>query len=172
MGFVYRIDAVGIAHGGGFLCPGNPIIMYPGEERDISFRLKNSNDADESVKIKINTNEGNIASFSEGDYTVKAKTYDQEIIFHLKIPTTAQIGEKFNVGFNLFNIPLEAGGGISMTTSLDDSVCVQVGGEYVPSTELSPESEGISNTTWIILGAIVLVIIAGVIIYLIKRKKK
>ena len=170
LSFVYSVDAVGIAHDGGFLCPGNPIIMYPGEERDISFRLQNSHDADERVRIKIENNDGNFVEFDEGDYTVKAKTYDKEIIFHTRIPETAILGEKYNFGFSLFNIPNDnQEGGISFTTSLGDSICVQVG-EHIPPA-MSPEKEGMSNTTWIILGLVILIIIV-LIIYLIKRKKR
>ena len=170
LNLVYTSIAVGIAYSD-FLCPHRPMIMYPGEERDVSLRLQNSHDVEETVRVKVVSDEANIASFSEGDYTVGSKVYDEEIKVKIEIRDDAVLGEKHNIVLSLFNIPSGNVGGISMTTKMDVNICIQVGEKYVPPAVLSPE-EPVNTTLWIVIGAIVFVIIIAGIIYLIKRKKK
>ena len=102
----------------------------------------------------------------EGNYNVKAKTYDQTLKVNLKMPKDAIPGQKYDILLNFYDVP-EDNGGISMTTAMDVKICLQVG-EYVPA--LSPEVKT-NTTTYIIIGIIALAVLI-LIVWLIFRKKK
>ncbi len=166
LGNFAKVSAVGAAYAD-FLCPQRPLVMYAGEERSVSLWLQNGQNVDEKARIKIVDSAGGILSFKEGDYLVKAKTYDKEIKVNIKVPENATLGTKYNLALGLVNIPLEEIEGIGMTTGMNVNICVQVG-EYVPS--LSPKT-GINTNTYIVIGIVVLAILIF-IIWLIHRKKK
>ena len=166
LGNFAKVSAVGAAYAD-FLCPQRPLVMYAGEERSVSLWLQNGQNVDEKARIKIVDSAGGILSFKEGDYLVKAKTYDKEIKVNIKVPENATLGTKYNLALGLVNIPLEEIEGIGMTTGMNVNICVQVG-VYVPS--LSPKT-GINTNTYIVIGIVVLAILIF-IIWLIHRKKK
>lgn len=167
LGLIRGASAVDIAYGD-FVCPHRPLIMYAGEEREVGIRLQNPLDTDQKVRIIISGDGGGVFNFDEGDYMIKAKTFDKEVKFKVKIPETAELGAKYDMGLKVQDVPMENQGGIALTSGMGIPICVQVG-EYV-SPALSPETDE-SNLVGIAVGVIALIIII-LVIYFAMRKKK
>ena len=90
----------------------NPLIVNPGETKEISFGLQNhGGDADATVKVEL-ADGFNIAEFTDEnlEYFIELDGDDVSVPLTIKIPEDAQPGQEWSVGAS-FSRGIQAAGG-------------------------------------------------------------
>ncbi|MBI5804069.1 hypothetical protein HY450_02395 [Candidatus Pacearchaeota archaeon] len=145
---------------------GNPYQIPPGETGTVGLRLQNmGTDEDVTVRARL-VGGGEIANVDEKDYLVKAGTKDTEVLVEIKIPETDALGTKYVVTVTFETLSQTEQGVVSVGTGIDTSFDVLV----VEAPPASSEIE-IGTTTWIIV-AVIIIILAIFIIWLVRKGKK
>jgi hypothetical protein len=152
----------------------NPLEMYPGETKDISFNLQNCpallEDCDkEDVNVILSFLEGEeIAEVRGGsEYLVPYGSANTNIILRVSVPESASVGDSYNVKFSVTSAPKGEGGNVQLGVKYNVDFPVEVGEESFEQPQVSGEGSG--NLIWWIVGIVVVVLI---IWYVVKRKKQ
>jgi hypothetical protein len=142
----------------------NPLVMQPGEAKDVQFNLQNMiGSTDYNIRVNLMNNSGiAIISDSSTDYLVRAKSADVYVNMKIKIPANATIGTIYPITLSFATIS-SGEGGVSLGTSIEKSFEVIVGQKI--------EKPGIPIYVWII-AAIAAIAVIIIITLLIKSKKK
>lgn len=144
---------------------GNPVSVYPGEERVVDLVLQNMV-GDEDIRVRAALVGGSeIASTETREYFVPAGTKDTAVPVTIRIPREVELGTTYVVTVSFETVTSGVGGGVAMGTGVDTSFDVVVVAEPPQNSPFS-ENYGL----WIILAIVVIVLIAAVWIHL-KRKK-
>src|SRR3989344_4723099 len=128
-----NVNAFGVSYS--YLCPGNPVIVNPGEETKVEFGLQNMNvqeGDDVNVFVRIKNDEG-ISSLENDKYLVKANTKDTKVFVDLKIPDDAEIGKNYDVVLDFIVNPKENSQGVVFGIGNEVRICVLVGEYIAPS---------------------------------------
>jgi len=139
----------------------NPLIMKPGEIKDISFSLQNMVGTTD-MAIRVALLEGQeIASLTDSskDYLVKSGTADTIVGMRVIMPVTEAVGTKHTIILTFSTITSGVSSSVSVGSSIEKSFDVIAGGEI--------KGQGIESWMWPIAAvAIVLILV------LLRRPKK
>ena len=164
VGFVFLmvyVSAAGVTSG---YYDGSPLVMSPGETKDIYLELQNMvGDKDITFKADI-VNGSSIAKIIDKSdiYEVPFGRKDVKVNIKVEIPENATAGEKYNIGLSFRTVKTEGAGQLQFGQAIDKYFDVLV---IAPVKEKSIIN---SSNFWITLAIIVIVII--IIIYFLRRK--
>jgi hypothetical protein len=140
----------------------NPLVMQPGESKDITFNLQNMvGDTDYTIHVVLmnNSNIANITDASD-DYIVKAQTADTYVHMHIGIANNATIGTVYPITLSFATVTA-GNSGVSIGSSIEKSFDIVVGQKI--------EKPGIPVAVWILIA---IVIIIAAVVLLTKKKKR
>jgi len=141
-----------------------PLVVSPGETRELSFGLQNS--GEEDIKLKAVLAEGfDVATLVEDiEYIVAPGSEDVKIKVTIEIPQEARFGDRYDVRIIVREAPSAEGGNVELATSIRVSLPIVIEGD------LSPESEE-KFSLWplaILVGALIVVLVT--LVYVLRRK--
>ncbi|MFH1585847.1 MAG: hypothetical protein ABIB79_03705 [archaeon] len=152
----------------------NPLKMYPGEEKEVSFILVNRPDAETSKATIHLLNDGGIAEITSGtSYNVKPGT-GEDVIFRINLPENDIIGNSYNIEFEVLSTP-EGEGQVAVAVGYNVQFPVEVVEEQqVPVDQIPDEAmPQVKESNGMIFGIVVVIlIIVLIILFLILRRKK
>jgi hypothetical protein len=141
---------------------GNPLSVPPGETGVSELTLQNMlSEFDETVRVEL-IEGSEIASVEEGDILVKAGTKDTVVPVVVRMPKDVIPGTTFGVKVSFTSVVSGEGGGVALGTGMFANFDV-VTGEEIPPVPFFERT-----STWLIIGAIILIIF---IVWLKRRKK-
>jgi hypothetical protein len=156
----------------------NPLEMYPGQVKDVSFNIQNcvskSSDCDQNDIEAIASLEegGEIVEIINGpDYFLPFGSADENVILRVSIPTDAVVGTEYNVRF----VVASSGGGEEGTIQIETSYDAEFPVVVVAESEVEEEPEEPSTETavnWPLWIGFAIVVIVFLIILRVLRKKK
>lgn len=149
-----------------------PLKIYPGETKEASLSLQNSNVEDGVTLSAVLSDPSGIASLDKEVYTVGYLEQGVSAKVTVKIPRNANIGDRhtITVSFTQTNFD-ESGSMISLGTKLTKSFDVLVVERPPEEVVEAPAPQG-PMWAWAIAIIIIIAIVAVVIYLLIKRKKR
>jgi len=140
----------------------NPLIMQPGEAKDVALELQNMV-GNSDLTIRVELLEGSdIATLTDSsmDYLVRKGTADTNVNLRVSIPSDEAIGTKHTITFSFSTVTSGATAtGVKVGTSIEKSVDVITG---------EVKEKGIETWMWVVAVVAILIIL----ILLIKPKKK
>lgn len=166
IGFVFALTIVSAFGISSSYFEGNPLVIGPGETKDISLALQNNiGGKDLSFVASVSDGNSGIAQIinKKDTYKVPFGTEDTSVDLKISVPETALIGEKYSVIVNLNQVGDTEGGMLDVSGNIVKMFPVLIG-------EPEPET-GWSNLTIIITIILVLAIIS-IIAYMFLRNKK
>jgi len=138
----------------------NPLIMQPGESKDISFRLQNSDANDITIKVAvISGSEVVTMTDSSAEYTVPAGTADTAVNMSVNIPKNATIGTVYPFTVSFATVTSGAGG-VNIGTGIEKNFDIVVG---------EVKEKGFNYWLWIAIVAAAIIII-WIIARLLRKK--
>lgn len=150
----------------------NPLKMYPGETREVSFVLANAIDeqTDAEAFVDLKESAGIAEIISKTEYSIPPGEKDK-VVLKISIPKEAQIGDSYNVQFSVRPSPEEGTGNVQLEVeyNVDFPVVVVVESEITPQPEGPQIQNEKTNTIIITLIIIIIIIIA---LYLVLKRKK
>jgi len=156
----------------------NPLIMFPGETKDVQLLLQSEADSDPLIARAELIEGGEVATMLDSnlDYNVEPGQKDVAVNIRITIPEDANLNDRYDVRVSFREI-LERGGGgpVQMATGVGTKIPVVVesfanAGEAV--REPKTQATSISLTTSILLLAIIVIIIIAYTTLKNKTKKK
>jgi len=159
----------------------NPLKMYPGQIKEISFNLQNcpslSPDCervDENINIVLE--EGSeIAEITSGNsYLIPYGTADKYIRLKIQIPNNAKIGDSYNIRFSATAAPTAEGGNVELGLKYNVEFPVVVGEEADIQGDIAhiePRATAGISTGLIVIIILITIIIIIIIIYWISKKR-
>jgi hypothetical protein len=136
----------------------NPLLMQPGESKDVQFTLQNMVGDDVTIRVAL-LDGSNVATLTDytTDYLVKKGTANTKVNMHISIPADSA-GAKHTITMSFSTVTSGASGGVKIGTSIEKSFDVLVEKEAKAGAE-----------TWMwIVAALALL---AIIILLLKPKK-
>jgi len=130
----------------------NPLIMYPGESKEVSFNLQNMvGDKDYAIRVAL-LESSNIALITDAstDYLIRAKTDTTYVHMIVSIPSDAAIGAVYPITMS-FSTITAGNEGVSLGSSIEKSFNVVIGKEIA--------KPAIPAYTWIIVAVIIVIIV-------------
>ena len=122
--FTFVLVGVQIASAIGISTPyhkSNPLEMYPGQEREVSFNLQNCPSLSETceggkIEVLVLIEEGGeIAEIVSGnEYKIPYGTADTNVILKMAIPVTVAVGTEYSVKFVIKPTPEDSGDTIQL----------------------------------------------------------
>ncbi len=148
----------------------NPLIMSPGETKDVQFYLQNTGDRE--VVLQAELKEGSeIASLIDSnlEYVVPPGSKDVIVNVRVSVEENAKIGDKYVVKGSFRQIKTEKAGMVHLGISIDKSFPVLVKSIEVPTVE---EGKPGKFSNYQITTIMLVVILIGYVIYIFIKKKK
>ncbi len=146
----------------GIASSGDSFTISPGETKTTSLRLQNMV-GEEDINAVANITKGyEIADIiGKEKYLVKLGTKDTEIPIRVHIPADAKIGSTYSITISIKTVASGDSQGVAFGTGVDQTITALVVSETETPLNLTP-----------IILSIIGVLIIGIVIFLIKRKKK
>lgn len=143
----------------------NPLVIAPGETKNIQLTLSSITPAKAKVSI---TEGGEIATITDetGEYDVSNSA---AVNIRVSIPDNAPEGTQYKVDLIARDVTPTAGGSVVFAGETGAAVYVLVQTPVITASE-TPQEEGI-GTGWIILAVIAVIILIIVIYYIIKKRR-
>lgn len=165
--FCYFVSSIGFSI---IYSKNNPLILAPGETKDIQVYAGNS-PTEGDMKLKVDLTEGGeIASLTDSDTTYDVKAGGLvPVNIRIRIPSNVAEGTEYTVGLVVRGIT-PAGGTVSIAGETGASFTVLVQKPVTPVIE-TPQEERI-GAGWIILGIIVIIAVIIIIYFIIKSRKR
>ena len=156
----------------------NPLIMYPGQTKNINVELQNMvGGAD--LRLKAELTEGmEIATLIDPDeeYLIPFGRKDIKVNIKVVIPENVPLEDKYYIKIAFKEAATEEGKMLQMASSVGATIPVVIKSiEEVPAEQEQiqlQEEEQVSVTTIVVLSLVILAIIIGYIIFKFKKKKK
>lgn len=146
----------------------NPLKMYPGQIKEVSFTLTNKPDAETETAFVVLEEDAGIAELISGtEYSVAPGTTNTKIVFKISMPETATIGDSYGIRFSAKSAPSGEEGTVQLTMGYDISFPVNVVAQSEVSEDIVDEIE---ETDWILWAVIIIIVL--IILYFIFRKKR
>jgi len=148
----------------------NPLDMYPGQTKEITFTLTNKPDEETARAIVSIDERTEIAQLISGsEYNVAPGTANTKVTLKIIIPETAEIGNIYNVGFSVKAAPSEEEGTVQLGVQYKIDFPVRVVSKSEVSETITEKPQTSSLLKWIVaITLVVLIIILAVVL----RKKK
>ena len=156
----------------------NPLKMYSGQTREVSFPLVNSVN-EKTTEASVFIVEGNnIAEITSGEkYTVQPGSNSQNIILKISIPTDSKIGDSYKVKFSVKYTPQGEEGNVKLDIVYNIEFPIEIVNqadaspvEIVSTGNIGKNQQ--NNTIIILIITILLVLLLIAIILMIKRYKQ
>jgi hypothetical protein len=150
----------------------NHLKAYPGQEGVIPIHLQNMVGGEDLVfYVEYEDNPGGITSVDETEYEVPFGRSDILVELKYKIPEDAQIGETYNVRLLFRTTNPNWEGGIRTAPAFGRVFPIDIATkEEVQPSPVEPIEEKADYTfIWYLVGVL---IVAGIIVYFVMRKKK
>lgn len=153
----------------------NPLIMYPGQTKDIDVELQNMV-GDEELTLQAEITEGSeIAALIDPDnaYVVPFGRKDIKVNIRVAVPENVALGEEYNIQVSFKQVAEEEGKMVQMAASVGTTIPVVIKSvEDVPveQGETPKTGEKTSSAAVIMLAIVIIAIIIGYAIF--KKKKK
>jgi len=137
-----------------------PLTMNYGETKIVNFELQNMvGDKDITVEVVLKQG-GDIASLEKTTYTAKVHTSDTVI------PLTIVVPEDYSKSFQKIEMDVK-------TVNEDTGGMVTLGTGWTTSFNvIFEEQESGTSFTWIVLGLILVVLILGIVIFVLIRRRR
>jgi hypothetical protein len=159
---------------------GRPLILEPGDTKDVALRLQNVGDTDITVQVTL-TQGSEIAKILDESttYTVPKGTTDTAINLRVSIPTTDQMGGSHTIAVSIKEVGSKGGGMVQLTNSIDKSFKVEVNTKPAPPAPApepqvqkpsEPEAKDGFGSAGIMI--IVLVLIVALVAFMVHHKMK
>ena len=154
--------------------PDKPLKLYPGETREITFRLQNLPDTSADITMRATLIKGSeVATMEEKDYLVPGGSADTSVPMTVSIPDNVPVGTMYEMEIEFNTVAPSGGGVVTLGTGFVTTFDVEV----IEAPIITPESEpqvAEGSNLWLIIAAIALliIIVIVIIIIIIKRKKK
>lgn len=157
----------------------NPLKMYPGQVKEISFTLVNGEKEDAWAFVALSEGKEISEIISGTEYFVPPSSTDKKIILRISIPENAKAGNSYDLKFSIKSSPpketgtvqLNIGYNVNFPVSVVDAseatVEVKSPGTETPGTEKAQLSKII-----ILLPLAIIVLIIFIILYISRRTKK
>lgn len=156
---------------------GHPLIMEPGETKDIALKLQNVG-SDSDLTFEVNLNKGSeIAKITDKSsiYIAPKETTDTKINIRISIPQSTAVGSEYNVGVSIKDVGEKAGGMVQLTNMVSKEFKVVVGSKppvtaatETPAPVKKVEGKSMLSTV-IFLVVIVVALIAAFLLYKAKQ---
>ena len=150
----------------------NPLKMYPGETKDISFTLVNSVDEKTPANAFVSLIEENeIAQITTGDQYTIIPGGKETLVLKISVPESAKIGDSYNIKFSVKSAPKEETGNVQLNIgyNIDFPVIITEKSSVQEAQDQTlPEQKTNFNT--IILSIITLIVIIIGIFFILKKK--
>lgn len=170
-GMLLTLFLLGVVSGAGVAYPaweGNPALVYPGDEGYLSLGLQNMV-GEEDLVFRIEVGESEIdAEMDEDEYLVPAGRDDVGARLYYEIPEDAQPGDSYVVFVSTVTYSPGLTGGIESGVGFDSNIPFLVR-EEPPAPSPEVESGGYAGFL-VFLG--IIVVVAGIVVYFVMRKKK
>ena len=146
-----------------------PVKIYPGETKEVSFNLQNTDKENGLVlAARLSVSSGIIATLDKESYDVGYKDTSVYALMTVKVPADAKVGDKYTISVTFTQKNVEGGGMISLGTQVTRIIGVEV----VPvPPEPVPETPAPSVPWGWIISIIAVIIIIALIIYLVLKKR-
>lgn len=116
----------------------NPLKMYKGETKEVSYALTSRPDAETEIVQVFMVNDEGIAEIISGiEYTVEPGTVSTKVKIKVSIPETAEVGENYNVVFNAKGSPEGEKGMVQLSISYETNLPIEV----IEEPKIAPEPE-------------------------------
>ena len=160
------VSAFGITS---FYYEGHPLILNPGDTKDIQLLLQNEKDSQPvTIQAKLSSDIAEITGRTQWD--LKSGEIDVPINVKVTIPETAQIGEEYSVSLAFTTVAEPGSKMLEFGTEIGKSIPIVIG-EVIQKEE--PKKSLIDiiplNT---LMGIGILIVLAALVIFLYKKKKK
>lgn len=137
--------------------------IAPGETKTTSLRLQNMA-GDGDITVQVDLVEGSEIAYIIGNnkFLVKSGTKDTEIPIRINMPSDANIGDSYKITLSIKTITSGDDQGVSFGSAIGQDINVLVVSER-------------TETSWgltIIILSVIGVLIIGIVIFLIRKKKK
>lgn len=138
----------------------NPLVMSPGEIREISFTIANKETDPTTTALVTLKESGGITQLISGTEYSVIPGGNTKVKLRISIPENANAGDKYDIEFVVKSVPQEEG-----TIQLGISYNIGFPIQIVEETVIIPESDKkpINLVPWILSALIVIVIIVVVI---------
>jgi len=188
--FTFVLVGVQIASAIGISTPyhkSNPLEMYPGQEREVSFNLQNCPSLSETceggkIEVLVLIEEGGeIAEIVSGnEYKIPYGTADTNVILKMAIPATVAVGTEYSVKFVIKPTPEDSGDTIQLGVdyTVEFPVIIKDQSEVAivaPPKEVEQPKEDKSIILLLGIGIVILLIILVILSEMFgksKRRKK
>ncbi len=156
----------------------NPLKMYPGETKEVSFTLKNSIEEKSPARAIVSLIEsaGIAEIISEEEFIVPPGSNDNKIIIKVSIPQNAKIGDSYSIKFAVTPSPEEKEGNIQLRLQHIRELPIIVGEKTAVLINTTEQPANLKKTNISTISAIIIIIIIilSIIISakLIKRRKQ
>lgn len=151
----------------------NPLRMFPGETKEISFNLQNCpslleicDKSDEQVVIILEQGDEIASIISGTNYDLPYGSSDQYLRLKIEIPNNAQLGEKYNIVVSATSIPKAEGGNVELGTRYNIDFPVIVGEKFSIPLPVSDEESERSAVGFIFVIVIIILILLAIVIWL------
>jgi len=138
----------------------NPLVMQPGELKDVSLNLQNMV-GDEEITLRAVLAEGSeIATITDSslDYVLPAKSADTNVHLRIEIPNDARVGDVYKLRFSFTTVTPGESGALTLGLSIDKSFDVIIGEVREPAERERPAFGSTGYTLAVILIAIAVLI--------------
>ncbi|MFH1210223.1 MAG: hypothetical protein V1663_05565 [archaeon] len=155
----------------------NPLVLSPGESKDVAFSLQNMAGAtqDLNVELEVITGQDLVTVLEQPQmYYVPANSEDVKSNIRVTVPSTAVPGDNFNIVLNFKSLNSGEGGmvdlGLGTRISFGVVVAAPPQEPEVQIPETVPEAEGNNNLIYYIV--IIVIILILLLIVFAKKKGK
>ncbi len=154
----------------------NPLKMAPGQVKEISFSLTNS-PTEETEKASISLLEGKeITEIISGlNYTVSPGSTDTKVILKISIPSSAKIGNSYNITLFIKSSPTKEEGTVKLSIGYKASFPVLIVESSESTQDVKAPAAEIekkkSSVFLILIPSFIIIIAIIIVIFVLKRKK-
>ena len=151
----------------------NPLRMFPGETKEISFNLQNCpslldicDKSDETVTIMLEQGEEIATIISGNNYDLPYGSADQYVRLKVEIPSNADLGERYNIVFSAISTPDVEGGNIQVGIKYNVNFPVIVGEKFDTLLPVSDEASERAAIGFIVVIVIIILALVAIVIWL------
>ncbi len=154
---------------------GRPLVMHPGESKDVVLELQNVAEDDITVEVRM-TKGSEIASIVDKSSVYEVPKGSTSIPINLKvsIPPNTTLGSSYEISISIKDVSPKGGGMVQLTTSIDKAFTVIVEPETPAPAAVKEEKPAKQERNLLLPVVIVLVLLFAVslIAVYIQTKKK
>lgn len=141
---------------------GRPLVLSPGESKDVVIKLQNVEEGDITVEVKL-VSGGEVATIIDGSniYNIPKGTTNTLINLNVVIPDGAAVGSSHEVSLSIKDVSDKSGGMVHLTTSIAKSFKVEVVAKSpeLPKVESPKEPERTLLLPMIMLCLVIILVV-------------